>query len=196
MPTKTTTLCKERMVFGSKKTSVDSVVGSSSSSKQGGDDVNIKDLLAEVDVIMGRTNQQLDLHQQQDKDEDTRECVGSLLIPSHDLQELSALTHTSQQEKDEEDTRECVGSLLIPSHDLQELSALTHTQQQDKKKNEDPTRECLGSLLIPSHDLQELSTLTHAISTPPAPAQQDDPPSKESVSQEILDEAAYLSWWN
>jgi hypothetical protein len=184
------------MVFGSKKTSEDSVVGSSSSSsKQGRDDINIRDLLAEVDVIMGRTNQQLELHQQQAKDEDTRECVGSLLIHSHDLQELSALTHTPQQEKDEEDTRECVGSLLIPSHDLQELSALTHPQQQDKK-NEDPTRECVGSLLIPSHDLQELSVLTHATSTSPAAAQQDEPPSKEPVSQEILDEAAYLSWWN
>jgi hypothetical protein len=58
---------------------------SSSSSKP----AIVKDLLSEVVLLALGLNQH-----HHDEAEDTRECVGSLLIPSHDLQELSALTHS------------------------------------------------------------------------------------------------------
>lgn len=45
------------------------------------------------------------------------ECVGSLLVHSKDVQELSSVPPPSSTSKDE-----CVGSLLVHAKDVQELS--------------------------------------------------------------------------
>lgn len=47
------------------------------------------------------------------------ECVGSLLVHTNDLEELSAATPTTKEKV------ECVGSLLVHTSDLEELSEAT-----------------------------------------------------------------------
>ena len=73
---------------------------------------------------------------------DRIECVGTLLVHSKDVQELSVPVPATRDE--------CVGSLLVHQSDVQEVSAA-----------EDPgfavnlqKRVSAGTLLVPSSDLQ------------------------------------------
>ena len=82
------------------------------------------------------------------------ECVGSLLVPSRDVQELSLENRT---------TSECVGSLLVDSKDIQELGsspmmASSFTQVNLQK------RVTVGTLLVPPDDLKT----THEESSSPS----------------------------
>ena len=94
------------------------------------------------------------------------ECVGSLLVHSSDLQELS--TYKTEPEKD---PNVCVGSLIMHVHDVQELDTdhipfpQPSTPVEDLKK-----RTAVGSLLLPPVDLKTPTTQASSLESPKFPS--------------------------
>ena len=78
------------------------------------------------------------------KPEDQVECVGSLLVHSSDLQELSEEAALGNK-GDAKTTIECVGSLVVPSHDVEELSEAKSPQVNLQKRV-----TAVGTLLVPT----------------------------------------------
>ncbi|KAG7354056.1 hypothetical protein IV203_003412 [Nitzschia inconspicua] len=75
---------------------------------------------------------------------DTTECVGTLLVPSSNLKELSAATNN--------DVVECVGSLLVHTSDVQELSSMSVASTLPTVNLRQ--RVTAGTLLVKSDDLR------------------------------------------
>ena len=95
------------------------------------------------------------------------ECVGSLLVPTSDMKELSevdppiainnnqmTMMHMSAPNLSHD--VECVGSLVLPTHDIKELSdagPLTPTGGTTSTSNL-KRRVTVGTLLVSTDDLQ------------------------------------------
>jgi len=80
------------------------------------------------------------------KPEDQVECVGSLLVHSSDVQELTDEAALGNK-GNAKNTVECVGSLVVPSHDVEELSDVKLPEVNLKKRV-----TAVGTLLVPTDD--------------------------------------------
>jgi len=79
-----------------------------------------------------------------DKQEQATECVGSLLVHTSDLQELSEVAAPSIMMLQTRKT-ECVGTMLVDTEDLRELSAVAAPTLQK--------RATVGTLLVAPEDV-------------------------------------------
>lgn len=96
--------------------------------------------------------------------QDTIESVGTLLVHSKDMQELSSITPFSD---------ECVGSLLVHQADVQELGEMPTPEVPEVNLKK---RVSAGTLLVPTSDLR-------------SPQQQNNQgtPPKASLARRITD---------
>ena len=78
--------------------------------------------------------------------DEKKECVGSLLVASSDVQELSEVAAASKI------TTECVGSMLVDSQDLKELSEAPAPHLPSGLLQKRDT--AVGTLLIHKEDLE------------------------------------------
>ena len=81
--------------------------------------------------------------------DEKKECVGSLLVPSSDVQELSEVTTAASSSSK---TTECVGSMLVDSQDLKELSEAPAPHLPSGLLQKRDT--AVGTLLIHKEDLE------------------------------------------
>ena len=84
-------------------------------------------------------------------DHDKLECVGSLIVHSQDVRELSGMptTYTTSSEPNV-----CVGSVLLPSHDVQELDSVHMPTTMAAAVSPDVTKDLkkrptAGTILLP-----------------------------------------------
>ena len=92
------------------------------------------------------------------------ECVGSLIVHSSDMEELSEATkHQDHQLVDvvteELSHDECVGTLLVHKEDMEEVTHEPTTHVVEDIKNELAHDECVGTLLVHKEDMEEVSGL-------------------------------------
>ena len=89
------------------------------------------------------------------QDDDKVECVGSLLVHSTDVQELSQMKEASMKDK-----VECVGSLLVHSTDMQELMMEDQAAKQAEDMTDSPSlvRRITKQLQGPAPDDAEVET--------------------------------------
>jgi hypothetical protein len=80
------------------------------------------------------------------KESDQVECVGSLLVHSSDVQELTDEAALGNK-GDAKNTIECVGSLVVPSQEVEELNDVKLPEVNLKKRV-----TAVGTLLVPSDD--------------------------------------------
>lgn len=83
------------------------------------------------------------------KSEDKVECVGSLLVHTSDVQELSDEAPLGNK-GDAKNTIECVGSLVVPSQEVEELSGAKLPEVNLQKRV-----TAVGTLLIPNDDAKK-----------------------------------------